>query len=522
MASRSLAGVLRHVPRLLGLRAGSPLTDADLLVRFAEDQDQAAFATLVQRHGPTVWGVCLRVLGNSHDAEDAFQATFLVLARRAGSIAAPQLLGQWLHGVAWRIATKARTQAAIRHAQERKALAMLCADVADDDPAWHDLRPVLDQEVQRLPEKYRALIVLCYFEGKPYEEVARLLDCPAGTVSGRLARARQLLRERLSRRGITHSATAIAAVIAANATAAPVPSHVMETTVEAAGLYAAGASMTGIVGAHVVALAEGGIRAMLPMKAKLLLAIVLALGVVGGGSLLLPGDTPAESALQAAEPAPASPAEAARPAGLEGIWADLASGDDTAVTRAILTLSKDPKKTEAFLKGHLRAVKADPKRVATLIADLESNQFEVRQKAFDELEYLGKYIKGDLEKALAGAGPESKKRIQQLIDRMPVEVKDAKKAPPMVNGNVANVVVRVANGQRQMIINGVPVEGPGNVGPVVVGPSSYWLRAVRAIAILEDIGTPEAKAIIEELAKGEADALPTEKAKAALERWGKK
>jgi hypothetical protein len=239
--------------------------------------------------------------------------------------------------------------------------------------------------------------------------------------------------------------------------------------------------------------------------------ILVTLSILGGGGLL-----------RSAEPVAGSPGEAPRTAGIEGLWADLASGDDTAVTRAILALSKDPKKTEAFLKSHLRPVKADAKRVAALIVDLDSNQFAVRQKAFEELEYLGKYIKSDLEKALSdAAGPESKKRIQQLIDRMPAPMKDAK-APPMPNPNRAQVVVQVVNGQRKVIINGVEVQGPGNAGPVVLGPSSYWVRAVRAIAILEDIGTPEAKALVEELARGEADALPTEKAKAALEHWGKK
>jgi hypothetical protein len=164
-----------------------------------------------------------------------------------------------------------------------------------------------------------------------------------------------------------------------------------------------------------------------------------------------------------------SPAEAPRAAGIEGLWTDLATGDDTAVTRAILALSKDPKKTEAFLKSHLRPVKADARRVAALIADLDSNHFEVRQ----ELEYLGKYIKSDLEKALTtAAGPEAKKRIRQLI-------------------------------------------------VVPLSPSAYWVRALRAIAILEDIGTPAAKALVEELATGEADALPTEQAKAALAHWKK-
>lgn len=207
--------------------------------------------------------------------------------------------------------------------------------------------------------------------------------------------------------------------------------------------------------------------------------------------------------------------------GPEALWADLAAGDDSAVTRAILALSKTPGDTVNLLKTRLRPVKADAKRVAALIADLDSNMFPVRQRAFEELEYLGKYIQTDLEKAQAGAGTEAKKRLQQLLDRIPKPVKDAK-APPAARPGVNAIQIQMVNGVRKVIINGVEVDGPGNVGPVLLGPSSYWLRAVRAIAILEDIGSPEAKALLEELAKGEADALPTEKAKAALERWGKK
>lgn len=220
----------------------------------------------------------------------------------------------------------------------------------------------------------------------------------------------------------------------------------------------------------------------------------------------------------AAEPTPTA---APRATGTEGLWGDLAGADDTALTRAILTLSKNPADTVAFLKSHMRPVKADAKRVAALIADLESNQFAVRQRAFEELEYLGKYIQADLEKSQASAGTEAKQRLQQLLDRIPKPMKDAK-AAPLAKPGVNAIQIQMVGGVRRVIVNGVPVEGPGNVGPVAIGPSAYWVRAERAIAILEDIGTPEAKAIVEELARGEPDALPTEKAKAALERWGKK
>jgi RNA polymerase sigma factor (sigma-70 family) len=171
------------------------------LRRFARDRDEAAFAALVERHGPLVLAACRRILGSVQDAEDAFQATFLVLARKAGTIRDPGLLGNWLYGVASRIARKARTALDRRRRHEK------CARVPAPFPApaaveTDDLRPLLDQELSRLPERHRAAVGLCYLEGKSNAEAARLLRCPTGTVKGRLARARQLLRRRLARRGL--------------------------------------------------------------------------------------------------------------------------------------------------------------------------------------------------------------------------------------------------------------------------------------------------------------------------------
>jgi RNA polymerase sigma-70 factor (ECF subfamily) len=167
--------------------------------RFASERDEEAFAVLVRRHGPLVLGVCRRVLGAAPDAEDAFQATFLVLARKAGSIRDPHLLGSWLYGVASRIARKARRAANKRQAREQQLNGRVaCAASASADP---DLLPVLEEELRRLPEKIRAAVGLCYLEGKTNEEAARLLHWPTGTVKGRLARARCLLRQRLTRRG---------------------------------------------------------------------------------------------------------------------------------------------------------------------------------------------------------------------------------------------------------------------------------------------------------------------------------
>jgi RNA polymerase sigma-70 factor (ECF subfamily) len=231
--------------------------DAQLLRRFAADRDQAAFALLVERHGPVVLGVCRRVLGTVHDAEDAFQATFLVLARKAGSIRDPDLLGNWLYGVASRIARKARASMHRRQTHERQVslLPSLAAPGGGADP---DLGPVLDEELARLPEKYRAALVLCYLEGKTNEEAARLLRWPTGTVKGRLARARDLLRNRLVRRGLRASTLLLATYLIEVRANAGVPAALAEATVRAGVCYAGGP--TAAVSPTAVRLAEAALN----------------------------------------------------------------------------------------------------------------------------------------------------------------------------------------------------------------------------------------------------------------------
>ncbi len=175
--------------------------DGELLERFIGHHDESAFSALVRRHGPMVLGVCRRVLNDWQRAEDAFQVTFLVLARKAESLTRPELLANWLHGVAYRIALKARSQAARQRAHERQAATMLPMESQSSESA-QELREVLDKELDRLPEKYRAPLVLCYLEGRTNEEAARLLNCPIGSMSNRLARGRGLLRARLTRYGL--------------------------------------------------------------------------------------------------------------------------------------------------------------------------------------------------------------------------------------------------------------------------------------------------------------------------------
>src|SRR5437660_4412178 len=176
--------ILRHIHRLSLVPSAHELTDRELLRRFAEHQDQAAFAALVGRHGPLVWRVCRATLGHEQDAEDAFQATFLVLARKAGSVRDAGALASWLYGVAARVALRARRGAARRRAREQRARRPGQESVSES--AWRDVQTALDEEVLRLPEKLRLPFVLCFLEGRCQAEVARELGCRPGTVSARL------------------------------------------------------------------------------------------------------------------------------------------------------------------------------------------------------------------------------------------------------------------------------------------------------------------------------------------------
>ena len=280
MATSQMSGVIQYLRRTVLLRDCAGLTDEELLTDYISRRDEAALAALVHRHGPMVWGVCRRVLRNYHDAEDAFQATFLVFVRKGASIASRELLANWLYGVAHQTALKARATAARRKGRERQVLEMPEPAVAEQD-LWRDLQPLLDEELSRLPDKYRTVIVLCELEGKSRKEAAQQLACPEGTVAGRLARAKVMLAKRLARRGIALSGGALAALVSQNVALAGVPTSVVSSTIKAASLLAAGRAAG--VTAKVAALTEGVVQAMFTTKIKSVLAVVLVVGLVLGG-----------------------------------------------------------------------------------------------------------------------------------------------------------------------------------------------------------------------------------------------
>ncbi len=320
MASGQLSTVVRHLHRLGGEAQGEA-GDGQLLERFAARQDQAAFAALVRRHGPMVLAVCRRVLGNAHDAEDAFQATFLILVRKAGSIRSREALGGWLHEVALRVAQRARARATNRRRHEQRVPDMPRKDFLAP-VVWRDLQPVLDEEVQNLPDACREAFVLCCLEGKTYEQASADLRCRPGTISRRLAKARELLRTRLKRRGLVLPPGLLAAALSQEAAPAAVPASLIASTVKAALACAAGKAAAAAIPARVAALAEGGLKAMTTSKAKVALALLLAAGLVCAGAATLaqsaPGGRPeaARPAQAGAKPspAPADPGQAGAPA----------------------------------------------------------------------------------------------------------------------------------------------------------------------------------------------------------------
>jgi len=280
MTDKTIPDVVRDLGRADRLRFALILTDAQLLERFARQRDEAAFEALLHRHGPLVFGVCRRLLGDVHDTEDAFQATFLILACKAGSISRRALLGNWLYGVAYKVASRAR-----KTAMRRRVCEIIDADLADIPnrlpPAESNLASLLHEELQRLPDKYRSPIVLCYLEGKTNEEAAHQLQWPVGTVKGRLNRARELLRGRLARRGLALSAGLLTAVLVPAASAAP--AGLLDVTAKACLCFAASdAAAGGLASAQAVALTKGVLHTIFLSKLKLVAALVLSMAVLGG------------------------------------------------------------------------------------------------------------------------------------------------------------------------------------------------------------------------------------------------
>jgi RNA polymerase sigma factor (sigma-70 family) len=273
MPTSPLTVVIRHLLAHVGPDGGG-LTDGDLLARFLGSRDKDALAALVRRHAPMVWGVCSRLLHNHHDVEDAFQATFLVLVRKAADVPR-QAVANWLYGVARQTAVRLRAMAAKRGRRERQVVSM--PEPTASEARDTDLHAVLDEEVSRLPDHYRCVLILCDLEGRTRKEAARQLGIPEGSVASRLARARAFLAKRLTWRGIVLSGSVMVALSAASA-----PPALVASTIQVASLLAAGQA-AGIVTAKVAALTDGVVQAMFVTKIKSVLAVVLLAGLALGG-----------------------------------------------------------------------------------------------------------------------------------------------------------------------------------------------------------------------------------------------
>jgi RNA polymerase sigma factor (sigma-70 family) len=323
MAAATLNTFLQRLRRLLGGAAVEGVTDGQLLARFLRERDEVAFTTLVQRHGPMVWALCRRLVRNEADAEDAFQATFLILARKADSIRKKNSVAGWLYGVAARVASRARAVAGRLRLQPADVL-----DTAEARPEpgadMRDLQALLQDELCRLPESDRAVLVLCYLEGKTHRQAASELGWARGSVARRLKAARARLRAGLARRGLALPAGALAAALArGSASAGEVPALSLQAAVRVAMEVAAGRSVGELLSAHAHALAEGEMRMFWWTRTKAVAAACLAVALIGtgGGFLLRPsgGDGQPEARGQEGAPLGAKPKGAREPETLRNI-----------------------------------------------------------------------------------------------------------------------------------------------------------------------------------------------------------
>jgi membrane fusion protein (multidrug efflux system) len=285
MSGRDPSGALREIRTLFSDGVLGGLTDGQLLERFVNRKDSGAedaFTVLLERHGPMVWGVCRRLVPDRDAAADAFQATFLVLVRRAGAVRVDDSLGPWLHGVSRRVATRARATSLRRRARESGGVEAAAVAGPAPDPDRAQRLAILDEEIGRLNERHGAAIVLCDLEGLPHEEAARRLGCPVGTVESRLCRARQRLRDRLVRRGLAPAAAALWAE-AAHESSAAMPAALIKHTAQSVTTSTA----IGAVPAAVTALAEGVIRMtwLARLKPVAAVAAVLIFATAGVGFL---------------------------------------------------------------------------------------------------------------------------------------------------------------------------------------------------------------------------------------------
>ncbi len=311
MARKAFSPILQLIRRVHRDPRVEGSADQDLLRRFVDERDEAAFETLLRRHGAMVLDVCRGVLGNEADVEDAFQATFLILARRAESIRKGASLASWLHGVAYRTALRARADCARRQKHEART-SQRCTTTDPDELTWREIRQVVHEELDRLPQRYRAPLVLCYLQGKTQDEAAVELGLPKGTLKGHLERGRSLLQARLVRRGLGSGVVLTLAAWPAATKAADLSHPLVSATVKTLAAFAAGKAVS-VVSPGVAALSEGMVKAMFFRKLKIAAILFLALAGSGTGLALFMQGPPRADAGAAGQQSvsPAKPGPAA-------------------------------------------------------------------------------------------------------------------------------------------------------------------------------------------------------------------
>ncbi|MBN9119230.1 MAG: sigma-70 family RNA polymerase sigma factor [Planctomycetes bacterium] len=541
----------RPLPEALVRAAVQPSAegaDADLLGRFIATRDATAFAELVRRHGPMVLGVCRRALGNTPDADDAFQAVWLVLVRKAAGVSPRSAVGNWLYGVAIRTAAHARCVLTRRRTARQEL-----PDVPDPkphDPDAREIAAVLDTELARLPDRYRAAVVLCELEGRSLKEVAEQLGVPVGTVASRLARGRALLAERLKARGF---AASVLAGLLAGATA-PVSARLNELAVA---LLAIGPQE---VARPVSELVRGVLSIMLAEKLKALgrvvVAVALGIGATAWAAWAASAGAQPQPEVPPATPAPPVVGEGnpfagrldpklPRPPREEEAWDDLYR-DEPYASRAVLELASSPKAAVKLFAepGKLRALKADKEQIKKWITDLGSEKESTWKAAYLELDYFDPVLALTPAEAWAEAKTHAAKhRLAALLTARPevMGVPDPVRpnpgamdlvAQPPEFGRGGDTTYRVVVHDLRTLPMGFERPGRGlpptetRTFPVasrvedVRRPS--WARATRAVVVLQHIRTPEALALLKEMASGHPDAQPTRVAKEALDRLNPK
>jgi RNA polymerase sigma factor (sigma-70 family) len=365
--------VLRFLHRVIRSERLGELSDADLLDRFVSDRDEGAFELLVWRHQRMVLSLCRRLLRDPEDAEDAFQSTFLVLVHNAKRIHKREALASWIYKVAYRCALRARA-ATQRHDCHKQGGADLATLLSHDEPVSAERNEewlLLCEEVQRLPEKYRTPVILCYLEGKTFEEAARQLCCPRTTISTRLTKAREILHNRMVARGVILSAAAFAAMLCEEAARGGSPATLVNATAKAAFSYASGNLATSAVSAKVVALTQGVVRTMFVTKLKIATAFLLSATIIVGTALL------AHQAISAQTPEIATPANVER----IGPEADARPGEPKPEPKVQRFERLGPDADEGP-----RAPKSDPKAFKPLaVAEfLQSCSWTLKQVNLDE------------------------------------------------------------------------------------------------------------------------------------------